>query len=64
MTLPEWLAEAEAAWWLLDRSGQQSAVELRLERDRGGIMRARIKTEGVPIPTMRALTNGTNGVDS
>ena len=52
MTLIDWLSQAEAAWRLLERTGGPSAVELRLERDRGGACRVRVRTEGVPIETL------------
>lgn len=52
MTLVDWLAEAEAAWRLLERTGGPSAIELRLERDRAGACRVRVRTEGVPIQTL------------
>ena len=52
MTLVDWLSQAEAAWRLLERTGGPSAVELRLERDRTGACRVRVRTEGIPIETL------------
>jgi hypothetical protein len=58
VTLVDWLSQAEAAWRLLERTGGPSAVELRLERDRGGACRARVRTEGVPIPALNVESAG------